>query len=118
MKNLLFLLAAAAIYLHFYPNEEVTNFYNEKKSFLVAKFTELSSTQIRLKADKIYHDLENELGNFSDKEVERLKTISSSRENVSEFYFTYCKTERRDIVFHINNEKRVCSVISKYTSLL
>ena len=118
MKNLLFLLSAAAIYLHFYPNEEVTKFYHEKKSFLVSKFNEMSDTKIRLKADKIYDDLEGDLKHFSDNEVERLKVITSSRSNVKDFYFTYCKTERRDVVFHRANENRLCKVINKYASLL
>lgn len=118
MKNLLFLLAAAAIYLHFYPNEEVTQFYNDKKLFLTSKFNEVGNTKIRLKASKVYEDLEGDLERFSDNEVDRLKSISSSRTNVKEFYLTICKTEKRDVVFHINNEKKVCAVISKYQGLL
>lgn len=118
MKNLLFLLAAAAIYLHFYPNEEVTKFYNERKILLTSKFNELSNTQIRLKASKIYEDLEDELYSFSDKEMTRVKSITSSRQNVESFYYSFCKTEKRDIVFHINNQKKICSVISQYQSLL
>ena len=118
MKNLLFLLAAAAIYLHFYPNEKVTDFYNEKKLFLASQFEEVGNTKIRLKPSKIYEDLESELDHFSDDEIKRLKNVSSSRPNVAEFYSTYCKTQRRDAVFHITNEKKVCSVISKYQSLL
>ena len=118
MKNLLFLLAAAAIYLHFYPNEKVTNFYNEKKLFLVSKFNEVGSTKIHLKSSKIYDDLEGQLANFSDNEVARLRGISSSRNNVEEFYLTYCKTDQRDIVFRLANEKKVCAVINKYQHLL
>ena len=117
MKKLLILIVAAAVYLHFYPNEQVTQFYNESKQVLLNSFTEFSDTKVRLKADKIYLDLENDLASFSEKEVERLKVITSSRAVVKEFYFTICETEQRDIIFHINNEKKVCATISRYTSL-
>jgi len=118
MKHLLILIVAVALYLHFYPNEEVTNFYQEKISYLKGFFSEVSNTKVRLKADKIYTDLESELENFSEKEVERLKVITSSRQVVKEFYSQICQSEQRDIVFHITNEKKVCSTISRYSSML
>lgn len=118
MKHLLILIVAAALYLHFYPNEEVTQFYNEQKQALLEGFTEFSDTKVRLKADKIYQDLEGDLGSFSEREVERLKVITSSRVVVKEYYFTICKTEQRDIVFHIKNQEKVCRVINRYANML
>lgn len=118
MKQLLFLIVAASVYLHFYPNEKVTHFYNEQKVVFQSIFSDFGDTKVRLKSDKIYSDLESKLGRFSDEEVKHLKVITSSRENVKDFYFTICKTEKRDIVFHIYNEKMVCTAIGKYTSLL
>ncbi len=118
MKHLLILIVAAALYLHFYPNDKVTESYNSKIQYLKNFFSEVSNTKIRLKSDKIYSDLESELSSFSVKEIERLKEISSSRENVKDFYFDICKTEKRDITFHISNEKAVCTTISHYSNLL
>ena len=120
MKHLLILIVAVALYLHFYPNEEATELYNDGKQELLDGFSEFSDTKVRLKVDKIYTDLESasELGSFSEKEIERLKVITSSRQVVKEFYTQICQTDKRDIVFHITNEKKVCSTISKYTNLL
>jgi len=118
MKNLLILIVAVALYLHFYPNEKVTQFYNTQKQALLDGFGEYTDTKIRLKADKIYTDLEPELGSFSKKEIERLKVITSERAVVKEFYHSICQTQRRDIIFHINNEKKVCATIGRYESLL
>ena len=117
MKNLLILIVAIATYLHFYPNSEVTKFYNEKKEFLLEKFSTMSDTKVRLKSEKIYTDLQSHLENFSVDEVEHLKEITSSRSKVKEFYFTICATEQRDVIFHINNETKVCGAISRYTSM-
>jgi hypothetical protein len=118
MKHLLFLIVAASVYLHFYPNEKVTTFFNEQKQLLLGQFDELTDTKLQLKADKIYDDLVDELGVFSEEEVEHLTKITASALNVKEFYFAICKTNRRDIIFHINNEKKVCETISRYSSML
>jgi hypothetical protein len=121
MKNLLILIVAAAVYFHFYPNEEVTQYYNDSKAVLLdsfSEFNELTDTKVRLKADKIYLDLESELAAFSEQEVEHLKEISSSRDNVKAFYFTICNTDKRDFVFHLTNEQKVCATISRYSSML
>ncbi len=56
MKNLLILIVAAAVYLHFYPQPEVTKFYNETKQSLLDGFSKFSDTSVRLKADKIFID--------------------------------------------------------------
>jgi hypothetical protein len=117
MKNLLILIVAIALYLHFYPNSEITNFYNEKKEFLLDKFSTMSDTKVRLRSEKIYTDLQPQLGTFSDEEVEHLKEITSSRKKVKEFYFAICQTEQRDVIFHINNESKVCGTIARYTSM-
>lgn len=118
MKNLLILIVATALYFHFYPNEEVNHFYLEQKQAVLDMFSEFSDTKVRLKSDKIYEDLVNQLGNFSDVEVEHLKDISSSREKVRSFYFSICKTEKRDITFHITNERKVCDTIGHYVHML
>jgi hypothetical protein len=118
MKHLLILIVAASLYFHFYPNEEVTKYYNDGKAVLLDGLSEFADTKVRLKADKIYLDLKSELAGFSEKEVEHLKELTSSRESVKAFYFSICKTEKRDIVFHITNEKKVCATIDRYTNML
>jgi len=118
MKHLLFLIVVASLYLHFYPNEKVTAFYNEQKQVLLDMFDEFSDTKVRLKSDKIYQDMESDLDAFSDNEIEQLKKITASRENVNAFYKGICQTKQRDYVFHIANEKKICKTISHYTNLL
>lgn len=118
MKNLLILIVAAAVYLHFYPNEEVTQYYNDSKIILLDSISEFTDTKVRLKANKIYLDLKNKLAGFSEQEIAHLKEITYSRENVKDFYFTICKTEKRDYIFHVTNEKKVCATISPYSSML
>ncbi len=118
MKNLLILIVAAAVFLHFYPQPEVTKLYNETKASLLEGFSEFSDTNVRLKADKIFIDLKSELNNFSSDEVNALKEITSSRSNVKSFYQDYCKDKKRSIVFHPNNQTKICATIEQYVNML
>jgi hypothetical protein len=45
MKNLLILIVSAALFLHFYPQPEVTKFYDEQKNSLLDGFAEFSDTK-------------------------------------------------------------------------
>jgi len=114
MKNLLILIVAIATYLHFYPNSEATKFYNEKMEFLLRSFSEFSDTKARMSAKKIYTDLQSDLASFSEEEIIHLKEITSSRRNLKEFNFDVCETKQRDVIFHINNEAKVCKTIANY----
>ena len=117
MKNLLILIVAIALYLHFYPNAEVTKFYTEKKALLLEGFATFSDTKVRLRSEKIYTDMQPHFESFSEEEIERLKDITSSRDKVKEFYFAICQTEQRDFMLNSNNEAKTCSTIARYTSM-
>lgn len=118
MKNLLILIVAAALFLHFYPQPEVTQFYDEQKQTLLDGFEQFSDTKVRLKADKIFIDLKPKLDQFSAEEVDYLKEISSSRASVKSFFEDYCTSEKRSIIFHSDNQVKVCQTISQYESML
>ena len=118
MKNLLILIVAAAVFLHFYPQPEVTKFYNETKDSLLDGFSEFSDTSVRLKAEKIFIDLKPKLNSFSAEEVDSLKEMTSSRSNVNDFYQEYCKGEKRSTVFHPANQSKICKTIAQYENML
>ncbi|MBL0710001.1 MAG: hypothetical protein JJV99_03125 [Colwellia sp.] len=118
MKNILILIVAIALFLHFYPQSEVTQFYNKQKEALLEGFSEFSDTKVRLKADKVFIDLESKLDSFSTEEVEYLKEITSSRSNVKTFYQNYCKEQIVNAIFHPVNQANVCQTISKYENML
>ncbi|MGL1957590.1 MAG: hypothetical protein OCD00_09775 [Colwellia sp.] len=118
MKNLLILIVAIALYLHFYPQPEVTKWYEAKKTMLLDAFAEFSDTSVSLKADKIFTDLQPQFKSFSTKEVSRLKEITSSKNNVSEFYNTFCKGNKVSATFHPTNQSKICRTIYQYSSML
>jgi hypothetical protein len=118
MKKLLLLIVAIALYLHFFPNTEVNNFYNTQKEFVLEKISEMADTKVRLKAEKIYSDLEPKLEAFSKEEIIHLKEITSSRENVITFYNETCQKSVRDYIFHRKNQQKVCQAIAHYGNLI
>lgn len=118
MKNILILIVAAAVFLHFYPQPEVTKFYNETKESMLDGFSEFSDTSVRLKADKIFIDLKPELNSFVSEEIDSLKEITSSRDNVNDFYLDYCKGKKRSAIFHPTNQSKICKTIAQYENML
>ncbi|MDP7592784.1 MAG: hypothetical protein QF552_08865 [Litorilituus sp.] len=118
MKKLLILIVAIALFLHFYPQPEVTKFYNAQKNALIASFSEFSDTKIRLKADKIFTDLQPDFDRFSAREIKYLKEITASRSNVKAFYQHYCTKQKSNRLFHPVNQVSVCKTISHYQSML
>ena len=118
MKNLLILIVAIALFLHFYPQPEVTKFYDKQKTMLLDGFEQFSDTKVRLKADKIFTDLTPKFGQFSAEEVKYLKEISLSKANVKSFFDEYCTSKKRNIIFQSDNQTEVCKTISQYRSML
>lgn len=118
MKNLLILIVAIALFLHFYPQSEVTKFYHEQKDMLLEGFAQFSDTKVRLKADKILTDLTPKFDQFSTEEIKYLKEITASKANVSSFFQEYCTSAKRSIILHAENQVEVCKAISQYQSML
>lgn len=118
MKNLLILIVTAALFLHFYPQPEVTKFYNDQKNRLWDSFAQFSDTKLRLKADKIFIDLKPKLKKFTAEELTYLKEITSSRANVKSFFESYCENKKPNVIFHSTNQIEVCKTISQYESML
>ena len=118
MKNLLILIVAIALFLHFYPQPEVEQKYEEIKTQVLNAFSDATDTKIRLKADKVYTDLKPELDSFSKEEVNYLKEITKDRRSVKNFYDNYCEDNKPTSVFHSTNLNKVCKAIGNYQSLL
>ncbi len=118
MKNLLILIVAIALFLHFYPQPKLTSWYQEQKSALLETFSDATDTKVRLNPDKIYRDLEVKFEQFNQDEQGFIKEITSSRKQVKTFYQKYCDNKNvHSPKLHHTNQKVVCDAISPYQSL-
>jgi hypothetical protein len=118
MKNLLILIVAAALFLHFYPQPELEDWFSEKKVTALAIFSKATETKVRLKASKIYDDLAVQFNAFSADEQEFLKEMTKDRESVRLFYTDFCKINKQSPLLHRENQKKVCYTIEQYSALL
>ncbi|WP_286234319.1 hypothetical protein [Thalassotalea sediminis] len=117
MKNLLILIVAIALFLHFYPQPELEEWYLEQKDYLLSTFNDATDTKVRLNPNKVYRDLESKLERFNESEHEYVKQITSSRNSVKTFFAEYCTEKKRSPKLHQENQKVVCNTIAKYQSL-
>lgn len=115
MKNILILIVFAAVFLHFYPQPAVTSWYEQKKETVLEMFSDATDTKARLKADRVYKDLEPKFNQFRPSEVKYVKQITSSRRAIKDYYGENC-SGKRDTKLHANNQALVCQTISKYTN--
>ena len=118
MKNLLILIVAAALFLHFYPQPEIEDWFTEQKKVVMETFSEATDTKVRLKADIIYKELENQFDHFTDEEQGFLQEMTIDRKSVKSFYVRYCEGKQSSPNFHRNNQEKVCRKISQYSGLL
>jgi hypothetical protein len=118
MKNLLILIVAAALFLHFYPQPELESWFEEQKSTVLEGVSEATDTQVRLKSDKIYNDLKSQFEHFSSEEQNFLQEITADRESVKDFFMEYCKGKKQSPQFHRENQKKVCRKIDQLSALL
>jgi nitrogen fixation/metabolism regulation signal transduction histidine kinase len=117
MKNLLILIVFIAVFLHFYPQPKLNNWFEEQKATVLDKFSKATDTKVRLKSDKIFTDLKDEFKSFSEEEVAFVKDITSSREKVEDFFGKYCKNKGFNGNLRTAHLKTVCAKIERYQSL-
>jgi len=118
MKNLLILIVAAALFLHFYPQPELEDWFIEQKKAAITIFSEATDTKVRLKSDKIYNDLKSQFNTFSTEEQNFLKKITVDRQSIKAFFTDFCLGNKQTVHFHNENQKKVCQTIERYSSLL
>lgn len=117
IKKLLLLIAGSAVFLHFYPQPELTRWFNQHKTSLITGFSAATDTKVRLKSEIIYTELSPQFNQFSTGEQQYLYDITRSRQSVIAFYQKFCKTQRHTSKLHRNNQVLVCKKISSYKSL-
>ncbi len=118
MKKLLILIVATALFLHFYPQPELEDWFTEQKTMVMETFSEATDTKVRLKADVIYKELENQFDRFTNEEQAFLQEMTIDRKSVKSFFVTFCEGKQRSPNFHRDNQEKVCRKISQYSGLL
>lgn len=118
MKKLFILIVFIAVFLHFYPQEALTLWYNDHKNQLQESFDQLTSTKVRIKSQKVYQDIEPKLNQFKPQEKKFLLEITSNRKDLLSFHRQFCESNKASAKLHSKNQALVCKTIQKYRSRL
>ena len=116
MKKILILIVGIALYLHFYPQPELSNWYESKKAEFLDSMAKSTKVTFKSNLDGVYDELKKEFIGFSKQELENLKVITSSLESITEFYQTSCTGGKETKLFHPDNTSKVCNKISALIS--
>jgi len=117
MKKLLILIVFAAVYLHYYPQPKLTQWFEQEKKTLIDDVAEATDTQVRLNPQKILTDLKPELASFSPGEIIELKKITATRTTVRSFFSQYCNQQVSNPKIQQDNVKKICRRMRNYQSL-
>ena len=118
MKKLFILIVFIAVFLHFYPQETLTAWYQNQKNTAQETFGSLTGTKIRIKTQKIYQDIEPKINQFKPLEKKFLIKITSNREALLSFHHEFCENKKNSAQLHAQNQLLVCNSIQKYRSRL
>ncbi|WP_281560839.1 hypothetical protein [Thalassomonas sp. RHCl1] len=118
MKKLLILIVAGALFLHFNPQPSVEAWYQQQKALVIEIFSKGTDTKVRLKAAKIYDDLQPQFYSFSPDELTYLQKITANREAVKAFYEDYCQNHQDNPKLHPSNLTKVCKTVYNYEAFL
>jgi hypothetical protein len=119
MKNLLILIVAIAVFLHFYPQPEVDQFYQEQKESLMAIFSEATETSAGLNLSTVTKDIEALFPTFRKSEKKHTLTIIESKKSVKAFYSTHCTGKAlRDKKLHVDNQEKICRTLKRYSRFM
>ncbi|MBL4908898.1 MAG: hypothetical protein JKX78_10510 [Alteromonadaceae bacterium] len=117
MKKLLILIVFGAVYLHYYPQPKLTQWFEQEKTSIMTNVAEATDTQVRLDSKKIFSDLKPYFNHFSEGEIEELRKITAHRKNVTDFYDKYCNKYASNPKIQLGNVDKICKTMSKYQSL-
>ncbi|QBY04276.1 hypothetical protein E2K93_07685 [Thalassotalea sp. HSM 43] len=116
-KKILVIIVAAAVYLHFYPNAELTAWYNEQIGSAKQNFSEIADTKARVAPSKILTVLQPEFKKYSKREVAYVESIAASRDDLRLFYDEYCPNLKTNTRLRRAYLQQVCDTVDQYRIL-
>ena len=117
MKYLLIVIVAVAVYLHFYPNEQLNEWYETNKENAQESFSEIADTKARVAPSKLISALQSDFKKFSKGEVAYVKEVAETRQSLKTFYKEYCVEIKDNPRLRREYLKKVCATVDQYRIL-
>lgn len=112
MKKILILIVGIALYLHFYPQPELIQLYEDKKSELLTQLESSTKVTFKVNLADTYRLWEKELSGFSKQELSNLKEVLTSFDSVTNFYDENCHGNVTIKLFYADNHDKVCNKLA------
>ncbi|WNC72478.1 hypothetical protein RGQ13_00455 [Thalassotalea psychrophila] len=116
-KNLIIIIVAAAVYLHFYPNEELNEWYSATIEEAQESFSEIADTKAKVAPSKLISVLHQDFKKFSKGEVAYVKKIAETRDSLKAFHKEYCVEPKDNPRLRRQYQLKVCATIDQYRIL-
>ena len=116
-KNLIIIIVAIAVYLHFYPNEELNEWFSETKQQAQEDFSEIADTKAKVAPSKLISVLQTDFKKFSKNEVAYVKQVAETRDSLKAFHKEYCVEPKDNPRLRRQYQLKVCSTIDQYRIL-
>lgn len=115
MKKILILILSIALFLHFFPQPEISQWYEKTKEEILDQAADATTTVNKLKSSKIYQELKDEYIGFSDAELSEIKALTETVDSVERFYKESCTSSGNgSSKFHPDNLYKVCNKIKQH----
>ena len=112
MKKIFIIIIFTSVYLHFYPQPELTRWYEKTKLSALSKLHSLSKVKFKAHLDKSYQLWMEDFHSFSPQERENLKDIMSTYHDIDIYYQAHCIESSEQTFFYRENHTRVCAKLS------
>ena len=109
MKKILILIVGIALYLHFYPQPELIQLYEDKKSELLSRLENSTKVTFKVNLADTYKKWEKELNGLSKQELSNLKEVLTSFDSVMNFYDENCHGNITAKLFYSDNHDKICN---------
>ncbi|OUS23897.1 hypothetical protein A9Q98_14275 [Thalassotalea sp. 42_200_T64] len=117
MKNILIIIVAIAVYLHYYPNEQVNEWYDTYIGQAKQSLSEVTDTKVKVAPSKLLTVLQRDFEQYTKSEVAYIEAIASSRKSVRSFHQKYCGEFKGNTRLRHEHVKKACRTIDQYRIL-
>ena len=114
MKQILIIIVAIAVYLHFYPNEQLNEWYDTYVGQAKQSLSKVTDTKVKVAPSKLLTVLRKDFKRYTKHEVAYLEEIASSRNSVRSFHQEYCGKSKGNSRLRSQYVKKACRAIEQY----
>lgn len=117
MKKLIVLVVGLGLFIHFYPDSPVSEWFYDQKEAITDKVDSISGTDIQFNFRNALNELTKNMPEFNANERAYVESITRTKEEVADFFQKYCEEESFNAQLKAENLQVVCNYLDKQSAL-